>query len=119
MGATAVGLRVRGSLMDSSGRPAGRDPGRGRPEHGTGGPGRVRGSAPGPRRSSRSEGADRVGLHALLALAGGEAHALVLVKGAVAARLDRGVVDEDVLASVIGGDEAEALLGVEPLHGAV
>jgi hypothetical protein len=31
-------------------------------------------------------------------------------------RLDRRVVDEAVLLAIVGGDEAEALLIVEPLH---
>src|SRR5215211_257856 len=34
-----------------------------------------------------------------------------------AAALDGGVVDEEVLALVVRGDEAEALLVAEPLHG--
>ena len=37
----------------------------------------------------------------------------------VAARLDRGVVSEDVCAALIGSDEPEALLRVEPLDGAL
>src|SRR5690606_26476287 len=32
-------------------------------------------------------------------------------------RVDRGVVDEDVGAAALLGDESEALFGVEPLHG--
>src|SRR4029453_11289692 len=43
-------------------------------------------------------------------------HALPLIKWAVAGRLDRAEVHEDVLAG-LGGDEAKALVGVEPLHG--
>src|SRR5829696_586111 len=35
----------------------------------------------------------------------------------VAAAGDRGVVDEEVLAVVVGGDEAVALVVAEPLHG--
>src|SRR5690606_13428083 len=42
---------------------------------------------------------------------------LVLLERAVAARRDGRVVGEDVGAAVVGGDEAEALFSVEPLHG--
>src|SRR5918999_4793104 len=66
----------------------------------------------------RSDGADLVRLRALGALAGGVLHLLVLREAAVAAHVDRRVVNEDVGAAVIGGDEAEALVGVKPLHGA-
>src|SRR6266511_232690 len=45
-----------------------------------------------------------------------ELYGLPLVKRAVAGRLDRTEMHEDVLAG-LGGDEAVALLGVEPLHG--
>src|SRR5699024_8871549 len=68
--------------------------------------------------ASGSERRDAGGLRALLALAHLEAHALVLVQAAEAAGVDLRVVDEHVRAAVIGGDEAEALFGVEPLHGA-
>src|ERR1035438_6522167 len=57
------------------------------------------------------------GLGALLALGHFEADALVLVQCTEAATLDGGVVDEEVSAALVGGDEAEALLGVEPLDG--
>src|SRR3712207_9060542 len=40
-----------------------------------------------------------------------------LLEGAVAVGLDRAVVDEQVLARVVRGDEAEALVVVEPLDG--
>lgn len=40
---------------------------------------------------------------------GVELDALVLIKDAVSLAGDSGVVNEDVLAAVIGGDEAEAL----------
>src|SRR5690606_20564525 len=55
---------------------------------------------------------------ALLALRDLEGDALVLVEAAVAAGGDRRVVDEHVRAAAVGRDESEALLGVEPLHGA-
>lgn len=66
-----------------------------------------------------SDGADRVGLRALLALARLELDPLVLVEAPEAVRLDGGVVDEDVRTVVVGGDEAETLFGVEPLDGAL
>src|SRR5215211_6304409 len=73
----------------------------------------------GPRCCSRGSGAaNRVGLRTLLALDDLEADPLALVEALVAVHLDGRVVDEDVLAAV-DGDEAEALLGVEPLHGAL
>src|SRR5215213_912721 len=72
----------------------------------------------GPRCCSRGSGAaNRVGLRTLLALDDLEADPLALVEALVAVHLDGRVVDEDVLTAV-DGDEAEALLGVEPLHGA-
>src|SRR5918992_1355550 len=66
-----------------------------------------------------SDGADVVRLRALLALAGFEANPLALLQRLVPSPGDGRVVDEDVLAAVVGGNEAEALLAVEPLHGAV
>src|SRR5262249_3718500 len=49
----------------------------------------------------------------LLAL---ELNALVLLKGAKAAPLDLGIVDEEVLPAVVRGDETVALFAVEPFH---
>ena len=46
-----------------------------------------------------------------------ELDALALVEGLVAVALDVGEVDEHIVA-LLTGDEAEALLGVEELHGA-
>src|ERR1044072_6906328 len=63
-----------------------------------------------------SDRADAGGLGALLALADLELHALVLVQAAEAGALALRVVHEDVSATAVRGDEAEALLGVEPLH---
>src|SRR4051794_19555407 len=57
-----------------------------------------------------SDRADVLRLRALLALRGVELDALVLVEALVAGSGDGGVVDEHVLAAVIGSDEAEALL---------
>src|SRR5688500_11339134 len=56
---------------------------------------------------------------ALLPLHDVELHALALVERLEAPALDGGVVDEQVLASVLGRDEAEALVVVEPLDGAL
>src|SRR4051794_487317 len=64
-----------------------------------------------------SERADVLRLGALLALGDVELHLLVLVEAAEAARRDRREMGEDVGAAVVRGDEAEALVGVEPLHG--
>src|SRR5689334_23047795 len=72
-----------------------------------------------PRWGRASERADVLRLRALRTLGYVELDLLVLVEGLVALRLDRGVVNEDVVAAVLLGDEAEALLGVEPLNGAL
>src|SRR5690349_24908814 len=69
--------------------------------------------------AARSERADVLRLRALRTLGYVELDLLVLVEGLVPLRLDRRVVDEDVVAAVLLGDEAEALLGVEPLDGAL
>src|SRR3712207_2848347 len=68
--------------------------------------------------SAGSGGAHGVGLRTLLALDDLEGDPLALVETLVPVGLDGRVVHEDVLAAV-DGDEAEALLGVEPLHGAL
>ena len=56
---------------------------------------------------------------ALLALGDVEIDALVLVQSAETLALDSGVVNEEIRATTIGGDEAEALFSVEPLNGAL
>src|SRR3954464_9471585 len=66
-----------------------------------------------------SDGADPVGLRALLALRHLELDPLVLLQAAVAAGLDRGEVHEHVGATPILADETVALVGVEPLHGSL
>src|SRR3954449_4659921 len=71
----------------------------------------------GPSTKGVSDGLDVLRLRALGALGDLELHALVLVQRAVALGRDRRVVDEDVCAAAVLGDEAEALLSVEPLHG--
>src|SRR5690606_4724400 len=61
--------------------------------------------------------ADVRGLRSLLALRDLELNALALFEAAVARRVDGRGVREDVLSAVVGGDEAETLFGIEPLHG--
>src|SRR5436305_5305239 len=67
----------------------------------------------------RLDGADVLRLQALLALRDVELDVLPLVEALVALNLDGGEVDEHVRTSVGRSDEAEALLAVEPLHGAL
>src|SRR4051812_46357671 len=67
----------------------------------------------------RSDGTNVLRLRTLGALRDVELDLLVLVEGLVAPRLDCRVVNEDVIAAVLLSDEAEALLGVEPLDGAL
>ena len=62
-----------------------------------------------------SDDADVVGLGALGPLDDVELDRLVLVEAAVAVGLDGGEVHEDIGTPVSLSDEAEALLGVEPL----
>ena len=66
-----------------------------------------------------SDRADVLRLRALLALTDLELDALVLLERAVAAALDGLEVHENVRVTAVGGDEAEALLRVEPLDGAL
>src|SRR5215472_13756293 len=73
----------------------------------------------GPAARAMSERPDLGSLRALGALAGSVLHLLVLFQGAVATGVDRRVGNEDVRGAVIGGDESEPLVGVEPLHGAL
>src|SRR5262252_7925519 len=65
-----------------------------------------------------SGGADAGGLRALRALGDLELHALVLLQAAEAVAVNLGIVHEDVR-SVGAGDEAIALLRVEPLDGSL
>src|SRR3954452_24920606 len=67
----------------------------------------------------RSGDANVLRLRALGALGEIELDLLVLVERLVATGLDGGEVDEHVLAAAVLRDEAEALLGVEPLDGAL
>src|SRR4051794_17126364 len=64
---------------------------------------------------SGAEGADLLRLRALGALRDLELDRLVLFEVPVAGTLDGGEVDEDVRAAAVLGDEAVALLTVEPL----
>src|SRR5258708_11349277 len=63
-----------------------------------------------------SERADVLRLRSLLSLGRVEFDLLVLIQRPVAGARDRGEVDEHVPRPVVGGDEAKALIGVEPLH---
>src|SRR5919107_269232 len=63
--------------------------------------------------------ADVLGLRTLGALRDIKLDLLVLVEGLVAAGLDGGEVDEHVVASAVLRDEAETLVGVEPLDGSL
>ena len=67
----------------------------------------------------RSESADVLGLGALGALGDVELDTRVILEGLEPGAGDRGVVDEDVSASAILCDEAEALVVVEPLDGSL
>ena len=62
--------------------------------------------------------ANGLGLRTLLPGADRELDGLALFEHAESAHVDVRVVDEDVL-PIRHGDEAEALLGVEPLDGAL
>jgi hypothetical protein len=55
-------------------------------------------------------------LRALLALRHFESHALILGQGLEASPLNLAEVGEEILASIIGGDEAKAFAFIEPLH---
>src|SRR6202000_989633 len=69
-------------------------------------------------RRARSDGADLCGLRPLRALGDVVLDLLVFLERTVTGRLDCREVNEDVCASVIGCDETEALVRVEPLYGA-
>jgi hypothetical protein len=62
----------------------------------------------------RSETADVDGFGALAALAGFEFHLLAFPEGAIAFGDDVRVVDKQVFPALVGGDEPEALLIIEP-----
>src|SRR5690606_11629608 len=74
------------------------------------GPGAVSDERQGEPALRVSEGADGVRLRALGALGDLELDPLGLLEGLVSGGLDGGVVDEDVRATAVLGDEAEALL---------
>jgi hypothetical protein len=94
-----VGEGVAGQMRSAGGGAAG----------GGGGP-------PPPTRSS-SEGPHLRGLRTLRPLGHAVLDLLVFLEAAVPVRLDRGEVNEDVTATVVWGDEAIALVRVEPLYG--
>ena len=62
---------------------------------------------------------DLLGLRALGPPDGRVLNSLVFLKAAVTVSLDGGVVNEDVVGTVVWGDESVPLVGVEPLHGAL
>src|SRR3954452_17981419 len=68
-------------------------------------------------RSVLADGRDVRCLRALLALGLLELHLRAFLERLVATRLNRAEVDEQVGAATIGGDEAVALVSVEPLDG--
>src|SRR5207237_1781979 len=75
-------------------------------------------NGPPPKRRRLGDRPDVRRLRALLALRDVELDLLVLLQVPVAGPGDRAEVHEDVRATVVLGDEAETLLGIEPLHGA-
>src|SRR2546429_7150970 len=62
------------------------------------------------------DGCDSYRLGPFSSLRNLELNTLVFLERTVAAALDLGVVDEEVLRAVVRGDEAEALVTVEPFH---
>ena len=62
------------------------------------------------------DGSDSYCLGSFGSLLNLELNTLVFLERTMAASLDLGVVDEEVLRAVVRGDEAEALLTVEPFH---
>ena len=66
-----------------------------------------------------SDGSNDLGLRPLWGLADLELHTLTLVQALEAIGLDCLPMDEDISAATIDGDEAEALVGVEPFDGAL
>src|SRR5262249_2004638 len=56
------------------------------------------------------------GLRALVALLGVVGDLCALLQRAVALAVDAGVMDEQVLLAIVGGDETEPLVVAEPLH---
>src|SRR5215208_125247 len=65
----------------------------------------------------RAENAHVCGLGALVALLRLELDLRALIEGLEARAFDRAEMDEEVLASLVRRDEAEALVRVEPLDG--
>src|SRR2546429_1165344 len=62
------------------------------------------------------DGCDSYRLGPFSSLRNLELNTLVFLERAMAAALDLGVVDEEVLRAVVRGDKAEALVAVEPFH---
>src|SRR6476661_4118203 len=79
----------------------------------------MRGSTAAPKRSRSSDSADVARLRTLRTGLDVELDALVLYEVAVAVAGNADEVDEDIAVTLVGGDEAEALFAVEPLHGSL
>jgi len=62
------------------------------------------------------DGSDSYCLGSFGSLPNLELNTLVFLERAIAASLDLGVVDKEVLRAVVRGDEAEAFVTVEPFH---
>lgn len=70
-------------------------------------------------RLQSADHANAISLLTLGALGDFELHLLTFFEQTEAARLDRAVVDEDVVARALNRDEAVALLGIEPFDGSL
>src|SRR5579875_1603173 len=112
-------LAERGPLTGVSGHPVGDHIGPAPPRGGRAGRRNPADGRPGiPGRAELGDHHDLLGLRAPVALRDLELDPLPLLEGAVAIRLDRREMDEDVPATV-DGDEAVPLVRVEPLDGAL
>ena len=118
---TAAGRGEKGGMRGGVGRPTARARARAR--------GRLarRGDGGARARGARRGGAKRVVMTGHWLGATGQpargweeksrvARATHLAEAAKAVRVDGGLMDEDLVGAVVGGDEPEALLRVEPLH---
>jgi hypothetical protein len=65
-----------------------------------------------------SPGADVRRLRTLASRTGVELHLLTILKGTEPFRNDVAVMNEQILAPIVGSDESVTLLVTEPLHGA-
>jgi len=65
------------------------------------------------------DGGDSDSLWAFRALGDVELDALIVVKRAIAVRLNLRMMNEHILCAAVWSDEAEALIAVEPLDGSL